>query len=315
MRESRNFAERTKVKSSDEMVKKYFLVYEGEETEVKYFDAVNDLRQKIGINPIIELTPLIRSYSEKGWSNPKKILERVIQNIEESKTGMITYETLLNRIMDYLYDRKIITTSKSQAKSIWNMLKWFCEENLKKSLIDIVNDVEKECINFCEYLEMKSGIFNSINDIEEIIKKEGITYEENFDKICLIVDRDKNSFSCGPQNDQYEYVLKICEERNFGVYITNPCFEFWLLMHFDEVKDLDEKMLLENPKVSARRRYAEEELRKLFPKYKKSSYDAYALVINVDRAIKNQKYYCQDVKSLKCNIGSNLGCLIEELRK
>lgn len=39
MRESRTFAERTKVLKSDEAIKKYFLVYEGKDTEVIYFDA------------------------------------------------------------------------------------------------------------------------------------------------------------------------------------------------------------------------------------------------------------------------------------
>ena len=74
MRESRTFAERTQVFSSDRTLKKYFLVYEGSDTEALYFDAVVNMRNEIGINPLIELVPVIRSYSEEGWSNPKKIL-------------------------------------------------------------------------------------------------------------------------------------------------------------------------------------------------------------------------------------------------
>lgn len=42
MRESRAFAERTQVLSSDEVRKKYFLVYEEAETEVLYFNAINN---------------------------------------------------------------------------------------------------------------------------------------------------------------------------------------------------------------------------------------------------------------------------------
>ena len=57
-----------------------FLYMRGSETEVIYFDAVRSLRGDIGINPLIELIPLIRSFSEDGWSNPKKILDRVIEN-------------------------------------------------------------------------------------------------------------------------------------------------------------------------------------------------------------------------------------------
>ena len=72
MRENRTFAERTKVLKTDEANKKYFLVYEGSDTEVIYFDAIRSLREDIGINPLIELIPIIRSFSEEGWSNPKK---------------------------------------------------------------------------------------------------------------------------------------------------------------------------------------------------------------------------------------------------
>lgn len=82
MRESRTFAKRTKIRSSDEAEKKYFLVYEGSDTERIYFEAVNNLKSDIGINPLIELVPLVRSYSEYTWSNPKKMLDMVICNLE-----------------------------------------------------------------------------------------------------------------------------------------------------------------------------------------------------------------------------------------
>ena len=64
MREKRTFAERTNVFTSDKTLRKYFLVYEGSETEAIYFDAVNSMRDDIGISPLIEIIPIIRSYSE-----------------------------------------------------------------------------------------------------------------------------------------------------------------------------------------------------------------------------------------------------------
>lgn len=315
MKERRNFAERTKVKNSDEVNKKYFLVYEGEETEVIYFDAVNDLKQEIGINPIIELRPLIRSYSESGWSNPKKILDRVIQNIEESKTDIITYETLINRVIDYLREEKIITTSKTQTKSVWSILQWHYEKEMHKLLTDIVENFEEACQDVCKYLEKQMNFTNILIDISKIIKNQKITYEEGFDKICLIVDRDKNSFVVTPENNQFQYVIDTCKQKKFGFYLTNPCFEFWLLLHFEEVFDLDKDKLLENRKVTSKRRYAENELRRIFAKYKKSSYDAHILVKSVDKAIENEKKFCEDIEQLECNVGSNLGLLIKEMRK
>ena len=49
MREKRNFAARTQAPKHREVRKKYFLVYEGQETEDRYFTAVNDLKNELKI--------------------------------------------------------------------------------------------------------------------------------------------------------------------------------------------------------------------------------------------------------------------------
>lgn len=314
MRESRTFAERTKVLKSDEALKKYFLVYEGSDTELIYFDAVNSMRENIGINPLIELIPIIRSYSEEGWSNPKKILDRIIENLEESKAERISYETLLNRMMDYFYETKVITTSKVLAKSIWNTMVRICAEDLKKMLQAEVENIEADCNAILELLTKEYDIGHVISGISDIIRDGGLTYAEGFDQICLIVDRDKDSFSALPGNDQYGYVVDKCKEKGFQLCITNPCFEFWMLLHFDEVFELDTDKLLENPKITVKRRYAEQELHRIYPRYKKSSYQAEELVKNIDKAIQNEKKFCEDIKGLESSVGSNIGRLIEEMR-
>lgn len=242
------------------------------------------MRENIGINPLIELIPIIRSYSEEGWSNPKKILDRIIENLEESKAERISYETLLNRMMDYFYETKVITTSKVLAKSIWNTMVRICAEDLKKMLQAEVENIEADCNAILELLTKEYDIGHVISGISDIIRDGGLTYAEGFDQICLIVDRDKDSFSALPGNDQYGYVVDKCKEKGFQLCITNPCFEFWLLLHFDEVFELDTDKLLENPKITVKRRYAEQELHRIYPRYKKSSYQAEELVKNIDKA-------------------------------
>ena len=315
MRESRTFAERTKVLKSDEVVKKYFLIYEGSDTEVIYFDAVRTMRESIGINPLIELIPIIRSFSEEGWSNPKKILDRVIENLRESKEQFISYESLLNRIMDYLYETKVITTSKILARNIWKTMLQTCDKKLKKSTEDRVDNIETSCKILMEDLCEEYEVVNIVEDISEIIKDSGLTYEEGFDQICLIVDRDKDSFISTPENNQYKYVLDKCNKMGFQFCVTNPCFEFWLLLHFDEVFELDEEKLLNNSKVTAKRRYAENELRKIWPGYNKSSYHSEKLVKNIDNAIENEKKFCEDIEQLENSVGSNIGRLVQKMRQ
>ena len=315
MRESRTFAERTKFLKSDEALKKYFLVYEGSDTELIYFDAVNSMRENIGINPLIELIPIIRSYSEEGWSNPKKILDRIIENLEESKAERISYETLLNRMMDYFYETKVITTSKVLAKNMWKTMIHVCAEKLQKSLQAEVEDIETDCNAILELLKQEYDVTHVVSDISDIIKDGGLTYAEGFDQTCLIIDRDKESFLATPENNQYGYVVEKCKEKGFQLCITNPCFEFWLLLHFDEVFELDTEKLLENPKVTSKRRYAEQKLRIIYPKYKKSSYQAEELVGDIDKAIQNEKEFCEDVVGLENSVGSNIGRLIEKMRE
>ena len=270
MREKRTFAERTRLFTSDKTLRKYFLVYEGSETEAIYFEAVDSLRDNIKISPLIKLIPIIRSYSEDGWSNPKKILDRVIKNLEESRTNHITYETLLNRIMDYFCESSIISTSKAQARSIWKAMCRICEEKCLKKLDSYVDDIDKNCSLILNTLQEEYDLPHVLSDISNIIKEGGFTYAEGFDKICLIIDRDRESFVSSSKNNQYKYVADKCEEMGFGLYVTNPCFEFWLLLHFDKVFELDRDKLLENPKVTAKRRYVEQELRRICPGYKKT---------------------------------------------
>ena len=310
MRESRTFAERTKVLKSDEAKKRYFLVFEGASTEKIYFEALENARDEIGIDPLIELVPIIRSYSEDGWSNPKKILDRIIANLEEEETGKITYESLLNRIMDYLYDEKILTTSKVQSHVIWRLLENGCEKVLRRCPNDKVDNLAVECNKLIEYLNQESDVVNIVDDISDIIQASNITYDNRFDEICLIVDRDKESFLAIPENDQYGYVLQTCRAKGFGFYVSNPCFEFWLLLHFDEVFDLDRDKLLENPQVTAKRRYTEHELRKLLPGYSKGNYDSKRLVLNVNKAIENEHRFCEDIEAMQNELGSNVGILI-----
>lgn len=314
MRERKSFAQRAKILQSDEARKKYFLVYEGEKTELRYFEAVNELREEPGLalNPLIELVPIVRSYSEDGWSNPKKIVKRLIENIEEERNGTTSYETLLNWLMEYLQDQGNIANDPAVIKGIWVTLLWICEEKLKvSSLRQTVDNLQETCEKIITFLSRETGLEGLMVAVTEIIDHAGIIYAEGLDKICFIVDRDKESFTA----DQYDYVLEECQKRRFGLYLTNPCFEFWLLMHFDDVSELDQEQLLENPKITSKRRYAEQELRKRIPGYTKSEYDAMALVRNVDIAIQNEKKFCEDINGLKNTVGSNVGLLICEMRR
>ena len=315
MREKKNFAERTRISKEDRTRKKYFLVFEGNRTEGIYFNTINELKDKIGINPLIEIISIERTYTEEGWSNPKKILEQLLKDLEEIENGKISYKTLVDKIIEIIMEDKKISSKISKEISSEKMI-----ENIKndrKSLDNIVENVEEDCEFLLNMIIKK--LFLTIEEIPNIletvlknIENKQITYSEDIDKMCFIVDRDKKSF----KEEQYNYVKKECKRKNFKLYVTNPRFEFWLLLHFDEVHSIDKEKLLENNRITAKSkvRYVEAELKKYFP-YNKNKYNAELLIEKIDLAIENEKKFCEDIEELKDKLGSNIGLLIQELKE
>ena len=53
----------------------------------------------------------------------------------------------------------------------------------------------------------------------------------------------------------------------------------------------------------------------VYPGYRKSSYCAERFVKNIDIAIENEKKFCEDINELEHTVGSNIGVLIEEMRR
>ncbi|ERT49845.1 MULTISPECIES: RloB family protein [Fusobacterium] len=313
MREKRNFAERTKISKEDRTRKKYFLVFEGSRTEEIYFDTINELKGKIGINPLIEIISIERTYSEYGWSNPKKILEQLLKDLEEIEDEKLSYKTLVDKIMEIIVEDKNFSLKISKKSNLKEVIEDI--ENEIESLENTVKNIEEDCITLLSIITkkvflVKEEIANILEKVLENIGNQQITYSEDIDKMCLIVDRDKKSF----KEEQYNYVKEECKRKNFKFYVTNPCFEFWLLLHFDEVHSINREKLLENKRASSKVRYVESELKKYFP-YNKNKYNAELLIEKIDLAIENEKRFCEDIEELKDKLGSNIGLLIKELKE
>ena len=56
-------------------------------------------------------------------------------------------------------------------------------------------------------------------------------YQGKDDKFGIVIDRD-----CGSHSEkQMKSVVKKCKEKQYLCYITNPCIEFWQLLHVSDV--------------------------------------------------------------------------------
>lgn len=115
-------------------------------------------------------------------------------------------------------------------------------------------------------------------------------------------------------DNQYEEVVKFCEENNVNLYISNPNFEFWLMLHFDEVNNEDREVMLKNEKVNKRKRYLEKRLHDICG-YTKGKFDFKKFEPNIINAIEREKNYEEDVIKIKDNLGTNVGVLVDKIIK
>lgn len=153
----------------------------------------------------------------------------------------------------------------------------------------------------------KVGYSNAISYIEpvkDIINgKSECIFEKDFDRIWIIFDRDKKDTTV----DQIRTLIDFSED-NDCVYLglTNPYFEFWLLLHFDiidvfskkDIKDLDLK----------------KELRKILGGYNSSRLRFSDFKDGIGTALNNvEKFENQNIELLLNNIGSTVGNLMNEL--
>ena len=63
---------------------------------------------------------------------------------------------------------------------------------------------------------------------------------EEHDELWICIDADH--WIRGQHQREFSQMLQECRSKGYGVAISNPCFEVWLLMHFAEV---DDSLLLE----------------------------------------------------------------------
>mgnify|MGYP004534667709 CR=1 FL=1 len=305
MRIPKTFGERTGEKRKAN--KKYYLIFEGAKTEAQYFNGIASNKEFLNISSLIEIIPVLRSYNEEDWSNPKKILDKFIEYIGAKEEASLTAGAFLDKIIDWLLEEQIISDN-----GIYNRynLKDECIKLFENEAVTVI--LEEAIEIMAEFLAKELNISNAVKQVDEYIKRQFVTYEAGYDKICLIVDRDRQSF----KEEQYDYVVETCKEKGYGFYVSNPCFEFWLLLHYEEVLQMDRDILLKNPKETpkSKKRFLEKQLSALMEGYTKNNLRFDKIADKVFKAIEHEKYFCENINGLKTDLGCNIGLLVKEMQ-
>lgn len=298
MREQKKFGERS-ASQNKVRLSKYILIMEGEKTEPIYFEAINNNKTKIGISSLIQLVPMVRTISEEHWSNPLKLLEEFLRKKSETAEH-ITYKTFIDCIIDTIYSDDTFNSAYSGFDKVVysELMRFYSKQKLSEYIQDIDLEIESVLSHFKNWSTFTKIIESYIH---QKIEEQALNLDDE-DKICLVVDRDRDSFT------QFTEVLTMCRDNNVKFYITNPRFEFFLLLHSPNINSLDKNKLF-----SDENNYLHSELRNLLGAYSKEEFNTDFFVNHVQNAIRNEKDFCENIEELENTLGSNVGLLLQEL--
>lgn len=256
-----------------------FLSVEGTKTEVCYFQLVEQFREQLGIEAIVHIE-VLRKHDTK--SDPNSVLELLEEYIQFRENKV--FETELATLKLGEYEPEFIRSYLENSSSIPKKERNKFEAVLREERIDLI------------YLDFLNK------------------YQGEDDAFGIVIDRDSGNHSV----EQMSTVVGKCKEKNYRCFITNPCFEFWQLLHVSDVateysEQLDD--ILKNELDSSNNSFVSNLLYEKTGQRKAiqvKTFETHYLP-NVDLAIERAKGFAPDDELIE-KIGSNLGDLFELLR-
>lgn len=257
-----------------------FLSVEGEVTERRYFEFVRESRETLGIKSVVEIHVLRRGDSS---SSPEKVVELLENYLEVRNNNDFLAE--VDKLELKHYDKEFIHKYLEAPDTIDVKEKRQFEGFLKEEQLDLT---------YLLFLNKFKGSDNGENDV-----------------FGIVIDRDAGNHS--PEN--MARIFDECDEKGYRCFLTNPRFEFWLLLHVADVKseypDELEKMLDFNDETVDKHLLEKTGGGK---KIQRKTFDTYFLP-NIDTAIERANGLCTSRNELLDQLGSTPGELFELLRE
>ena len=226
---------------------------------------------------------VLRHRRGDGYSDPIHVIE-LLQEYLDVRQGALIPDEILNQIIAK-YSDEIIQTYLTTPDKLDRRLK----NSIRSDLLLLGIDVE-----YRRYLQK---------------------YDSTTDFFGVILDRDCGSHSREVMEDSVNY----CQGKGFHCYISNPCFEFWLLLHLCDVLtefgDVERNQLLLNPKISDGHTQVSFEVSKRAHHSKRISRTVFMAKYypNIELAIARSKDFALQFSELYDKLGTNIPELLKEI--
>jgi hypothetical protein len=139
--------------------------------------------------------------------------------------------------------------------------------------------------------------------------KDEFNFSKN-DELWMIIDTDRWK--------NIPNVIAACEElQNMFVAVSNPCFEFWLLLHVKNIEEYSEEELeaiLANKKVTNARKYVDTKIVEVLGSFNKYKPRPELFLPTIDLAINQAKNLDIPQENYPGKLGSHIYKLIEKIK-
>ena len=282
--------------------KKIFFAFEGLKTEEIYFSK---LINKFNLRNNLPLC--FYKDKENPNSNPKCMIDSLIDSVLEESDLSLTYESIKNLVIEACKNNLVIPDERKIESYVAKFA------NYKNESMNSPFD-KKNIHEFVEYINkqiVKSNLNVAISELDFLETINFYSeYRSDIDEIYVICDRDKESFT----EEQFLVSIEKCKNQNIELIVTTPCIEFWFLLHHTDGKQYDKKNIYENKKKSKNGdTYVYKLLKEKDSKYTKASFNADFYVEHLDVAIYNSKHYSSELICLKDNVGTMIPYFIQKI--
>lgn len=150
---------------------------------------------------------------------------------------------------------------------------------------------------------------------------EAFGYDLEYKKFLLENQNSNDIFGIVIDTDSWNDIDKIinyCKEKGYQIFISNPCFELWLLFHWLDVTTLSEdeqRQIKNNTKQSNKHTYVSLKLSKVAHHTKSNIAFRTKYLDKLDTAIINASKLETNLEKLSSNIGTNWPDLIRLLKE
>lgn len=139
--------------------------------------------------------------------------------------------------------------------------------------------------------------------------KKQYKFSNGLDELWMVIDVD----SWG--DVKIAEIAQLCQQKRYNLAVSNPCFEAWLLLHFQSIEEYpieEQRTLLHNKREGARTAL-EKELLRICGEYNKSNLNMDYFIPNIRDAIERSRILDDNNSRWPQSFGTRVYLLVEKI--